>query len=43
MTVKRKLITILEEHVEWLENNAISLSKYVRKKIEEDINNEEKI
>jgi len=36
----KKLISIKESHVEWLEEQDKSLSKYVRNKIEEDIKNE---
>ena len=34
-----KHITIEEEHKEWLEKNAINLSKFVRNKINEEMRN----
>jgi len=33
----RKLITLIEAHVKWLEENNISLSRFVQAKINEEI------
>lgn len=35
--MKTKSITIEKEHEEWLEENAINLSKFVRNKIDEEM------
>ena len=33
-----KTLCLTEKHAEWIKQNSISLTKYVRKKIDEDLN-----
>jgi len=39
--MKRRSILISDSQSEWIEDNSINLSKYVRNKINEDISNDE--
>lgn len=38
---KQKSITIKDKHEKWIQENHINLSRFVKSKIEERINNEE--
>ena len=38
-----KTITIKIEHEEWIEENSINLSRYVQKKIEEELNKDKNV
>jgi hypothetical protein len=40
MPVRRKNITLKKEQADWVEKNAISLSKFVQKKIDEEMKKE---
>jgi len=39
--MKHKHITIKEEEAEWIDENAINLSKFVRQKIREEMEDED--
>ncbi len=43
MTVVRKTITVREDQAEWLDELSISLSRFVQKKIDEEMAKWEKV